>query len=129
MECPDCGAPTVRFAVPSDLQEHAPDEADAAAICADCLRVHRATAPDGSPDFGAVSDAFPSSPSAAVPMALFLGLLPSLALNRSAVTELVGRVEAAGTDPLLVCDRLAADPALSPAVALERRRHQLEQLL
>ncbi|WP_135821536.1 DUF6276 family protein [Halostella litorea] len=129
MDCPDCGASTVSFAVPDDLREYAPGDGDAAAICTDCLRVHPAAAPDGTPAFDAVSDAFPSSPSAAVPVALFLGLLPSLALNRAAITELVGRVEAAGADPLLLCDRLAADPALSPAVALERRRHQLEQLL
>jgi hypothetical protein len=128
MECPDCGASTVGFPVPADLREYAPADGDAAAVCTDCLRVHPTASPDPDPDFDAVSDAFPSPP-AAVPMALFLGLLPSLALNRGAITELVGRVEAAGTDPLLVCDRLAADPSLSPAVALERRRHQLEQLL
>lgn len=129
MDCPDCGAPTVRFAVPPDLREYAPDGGDAAAICTDCLRVHPAASTDSTPDFGAASDAFPSTPEAAVPMALLLGLLPSLALNRAAITELVGRVEAAGSDPLLVCDRLAADPELTPAAALERRRQQLEQLL
>ncbi|WP_121820294.1 DUF6276 family protein [Halostella salina] len=129
MDCPDCGAPTVRFAVPSDLRDHAPDDGDAAAICTDCLRVHPAAEPADDPEFGAVSDAFPTAASAAVPAALLLGVLPSLALNRESITVLVGRVEAAGTDPLLLCDRLAADPTLSPSVDLERRRHQLEQLL
>ena len=128
MDCPDCGAPTVAFPVPPDLREHAPGDGSAAAICTDCLGVHPATAPDDDPAFDEVSGAFPTGP-AAVPTALLVGLLPSLAVNREAIGTLVERVERAGADPFLVVDRLAADPDLSPAVDLDRRRHQLEQLL
>lgn len=128
MDCPDCGAPTVAFSVPTDLREHAPDDAAAAAICTDCLAVSPTTPPDDDPAFDEVSGAFPTGP-AAVPTALLVGLLPSLALNREAITVLVDRVERAGADPFLVVDRLAADPELSPAADLDRRRHQLEQLL
>ena len=128
MDCPDCGAPTVAFAIPPDLREHAPDDAAAAAICTDCLAVTAATDPADDPAFDAVSGAFPTGP-AAVPTALLVGLLPSLAVNREAIGTLVERVERAGADPFLVIDRLAADSDLSPAVDLDRRRHQLEQLL
>jgi hypothetical protein len=128
MDCPDCGAPTVAFSVPPALCEHAPDDAAAAAICTDCLAVTAATDPADDPAFDKVSDAFPTGP-AAVPTALFLGLIGSLAVNREAIGTLVERIERAGADPFLVIDRLAADPDLSPAVDLDRRRHQLEQLL
>lgn len=128
MDCPDCGAPTVAFSVPPDLREHAPDDSAAAAICTDCLAVAPASDPADDPSFDEVSDAFPTGP-AAVPAALLVGLLPSLAINREAIGTLVERVERAGADPFLVVDRLAADPDLSPAVDLDRRRHQLEQLL
>lgn len=129
MHCPDCGADAVAFAVPADLREYLPEGTEGAALCAECLRVHPADEPDGAPDFAAVSDAFPTSEDAAVPMALLVGLLSSLALYREEISALVARVEAAGADPLLVVDRLATDPTLSPAADLERRRHQLEQLL
>ena len=128
MDCPDCGAPSVAFSVPPDLREYAPDDGSAAAICTDCLGVHPATPPDDDPAFDSVSEAFPTG-SAAVPTALLVGLLSSLAVNREAIADLVDRVERAGADPLLIVDRLAADPDLSPAVDLDRRRHQLEQLL
>jgi hypothetical protein len=128
MDCPDCGAPTVSFAVPPDLRECVPESATAAALCTACLGLHPADDSDSDPDFGAVSDVFPAD-DAAVPMALLVGLLSSLALYREEIATLVGRVEAAGTDPLLVLDRLAADPDVAPAVDVERRRRQLEQLL
>ncbi|WP_135534863.1 MULTISPECIES: DUF6276 family protein [Halostella] len=128
MDCPDCGAPAVSFAVPPDLRECVPESATAAALCTGCLRLHPAEDPDSDPDFGSVSDGFPQG-NAAVPMALLVGLLSSLALYSEEIATLVGRVEAAGTDPLLVLDRLAAAPDIDPAVDIERRRRQLEQTL
>lgn len=125
MECPDCGARTVAFAVPEDLREHVDGESGMA-VCTRCLRLRPAT-PDEAPDWTAVDEAFPTD-EAAVPMALALGLLDSLAFNRSAVEALLDRVERAGTDPFLVLDRLA-EGDVEPAYGLERRRHQLEQLL
>ena len=62
-------------------------------------------------------------------MALALGLLDSLALNRRGIEALLRRVEASGTDPLLVIDRLAAQGTVQAKADLSRRRHQLEQLL
>jgi len=129
MDCPACAEPTVAFAVPADLQGCLPGSESAAALCTTCLRLHPVDdEPAGSPSFDAVSDAFPSTP-AAVPFALLLGLLDSLALYRSEISELLERAERAGTDPLLALDRLDRDPALDPAVDLSGRRRQLEQLL
>jgi hypothetical protein len=129
MDCPACGAPTVAFAVRGDLRESLPGEDPGAALCTSCLRLHPVgDPPPGHPDFAAVSDTFPEG-EAAVPMALLVGLLDSLAQYRTEITALLERVERAGTDPFLVVDRLADDPSVEAAADLGRRRHQLEQLL
>ena len=132
MDCPACGAPTVAFTVPPDLREYLPGEESGAALCTRCLRLHPTGVPDDSsgapPDFSQVSDAFPEG-EAAVPMALLVGLLDSLAQYRAEITALLERVERAGTDPFLVVDRLADDSDVDAAADLPRRRHQLEQLL
>lgn len=129
MNCSACGAPAVAFAVPSALREYLPGDESGAALCTSCLRLHPTADPQsGTPDFGRVSDAFPEG-EAAVPTALLVGLLDSLAQYRSEITALLERVERAGTDPFLVVDRLADDPDVDAAVDLRRRRHQLEQLL
>ena len=124
MDCPDCGAATVAFAVPDDLDGF--DE-PAAALCTRCLALHSIEEGDPKPDFTAVSDAFPTG-AAAVPMALAVGLLDSLVLHRETVETLLERVERAGTDPLLVVDRLAGDPTLEPKTDLATRRRQVAQL-
>lgn len=129
MDCPACGAATVAFAVPADLREFLPGGDPGAALCAECLRLHPVADPPAElPAFAAVSDAFPDG-EAAVPMALLVGLLDSLARYRAEITALLERVERAGSDPFLVVDRLADDPGIDAATDLRRRRHQLEQLL
>lgn len=129
MDCPACNAPTVAFAVPADLREYLPGEDPGAALCSSCLRLHPVADPPAEPpDFERVADAFPGG-EAAVPMALLVGLVDSLARYRAEVTALLDAVERAGTDPFLVVDRLADDPTVDAAVDLRRRRHQLEQLL
>ncbi len=130
MDCPDCQTPTVALAVPEEHRSLLPGEEPGAALCRRCLSLHPVSDPPAeSPPLQQVSDAFPSDPRAAVPMALVVGLLENLALYRSEIAELLEDVERAGTDPLLVLDRLARDPDLDPAVDLAGRRRQLEQLL
>lgn len=128
MDCPDCDSPTVAFVVPEDLRNTVPGDERAAALCTRCLALH--PVPDGEadadPDFGTVSEAFPSN-EAALPMALAVGLLDSLTLYRTEIEGLLERVEGSGTDPLLVLDRLAADPTIDPRTDLGRRRGQVEQ--
>lgn len=125
MDCPDCGAPTVAFAVPEDLREHV-DGAAGMAICTRCLGLQPAE-PSEEPAFSAIDESFPTG-EAAAPMALALGLLDSLALNRSAIETLLERAARAGADPFLVMERLA-EGDVRPDYGLERRRDQLEQLL
>jgi hypothetical protein len=130
MDCPECGHDTVLFAVEPALREYLPGEEPGASLCPHCLAVRPVTEPpETAPDFSPLGDAFPGEGPAAVPMALLLGLLSSLALYREEIAALLERVERAGTDPLLVLDRLAADPSIESQVDLGRRRHQLEQLL
>jgi hypothetical protein len=124
MDCPDCGAATVAFAVPDDIYEF---DGPAAALCTHCLALHPTESADANPDFAAVSDDFPTG-GAAVPMALAVGLLDSLALHRGTVERLLERVEQEGVDPLLVLDRLAGDPDLDPEIDLATRRRQATQL-
>ena len=129
MDCPACSGPTVAFAVPADLREYLPGDDPGAALCTACLRLHPvADPPADPPEFAHVSDVFPDG-EAAIPFALLVGLVDSLAQYRSELTALLERVERAGADPLLALDRLADDPSVNAAADLRRRRHQLEQLL
>ncbi|ELY45124.1 DUF6276 family protein [Natronorubrum sulfidifaciens] len=131
MACSECGTSTIVFSVPESYRQYTPANATVTTFCPRCLTVEAAESaePAAEPDFTRVSDAFPTTASAAVPLALALGLCSSLATNRSAIETLLEDVERAGTDPLLVLDRLSATPTVEPAIDLERRRHQLEQLL
>lgn len=130
MDCPDCESETLAFAVPDRYRETLPGADPGVALCTGCLAMHPSTEPPPEqPDFQRISTAFPSSHEAALPMVLLVGLLPNLALYRAEISELLGAVERAGTDPLLVLDRLAHDPALDPEADLAGRRRQLEQLI
>ncbi|WP_435180648.1 DUF6276 family protein [Halorussus sp. AFM4] len=129
MTCPECGGEQVAFRVPADLREYLPETSAFAALCARCLRLEPADdAPDGEPDFARIGDAFPGGETGAA-MALAVGLLDSLALYRGEIGALLERVERGGTDPLLVLDRLDAEPGVEPDFDLDRRRTQAEQLL
>lgn len=124
MDCPACGAEVVRFDVPAALAEHAP--ADAVAVCTDCLTVAPAEEPPAEPpDTRRISDALPVDEDAALAVVLAVDLLASLATNREAIESLLEYAERRGADPVLALERLAADPEVSPAVDLERRRRQL----
>lgn len=130
MDCPECEVPTVAFPVGDRYREYLPGDEDGAALCPNCLCLRPVGEPPEQPDsFEPLGDGFPQEPDAAVPMALVLGLLASLALYRSELADLLGHVERAGIDPLLVLDRLADDPAIESSVDLRRRRRQLEGLV
>jgi hypothetical protein len=131
MNCVECGDRVVGFAVPEELQEHVPEDSPVAAICANCLTLQPPDEDEptpGDPDLQSVSEGFPADPAAAVPMALAVGLMASLALNRQQIAALVEAVEAEGVDFALSVDRLAEDPELRPAIDLVGRRRQFEQL-
>ena len=128
MDCPECSASMVAFEVPPAYREHAPGSSAAAALCPSCLAIEGAAEAPADPRFDRISDAFPTG-EAGPPLALAVGLLDSLALHRSALEELLGAAERAGTDPLLVLDRLHAQGGVDPAFDIDRRRFQLEQLL
>lgn len=126
MAC-SCPVEPVAFAVPTSLRKCAPETSAAATICPYCLAVGPADDGAADPDFARVSDGFPPG-EAGVALALCLGLLASLATNREQIADALEAVERGGADPLLAIDRLLADPSIDPAIDLERRRHQLEQL-
>jgi len=130
MDCPDCDRERVAFAVPAKHAAHLPWSEPAAGICPRCLALGPvATEPAGEPAFDRLGASFPTEPDAGVPMAILLGLLPRLALYRAEITALLEAVERAGTDPLLVLDRLADEPDVETDLELQRRRAQLTQLL
>ncbi|MEF8842583.1 MAG: DUF6276 family protein [Haloarculaceae archaeon] len=127
MKCPACNGTVSTFDVPEDLREHLPKPVPHAGLCTRCLRLHPAET-GGEPDFAGL-EAFPGSPAASIPLAIAIGRLDSLALNRRSIETLFERAEAAGADPLLTLDRLATAGSVQPAIDLGRRRHQLEQLM
>jgi len=128
MPCPACGGDTVAFAVPADLRAHAPDSGAYAAICATCLRTRAVDDGPLHPTFAVVHESFPDGEAGAA-LALALGLLDSLALRRDAIDDCCSYAERAGTDVLLTLDRVASADELDPHVDIERRRHQLAELL
>jgi hypothetical protein len=130
MSCPACGGETVAFAVPAPLRSDAPgpDSAPAAAICTRCLRTHAVDEADATPRFERIHDAFPTGEAGAA-LALALGLLDSLALRRDAIDDCCSVAERAGADVLLTLDRLVDAEGVDPHVDVERRRHQLAELL
>ena len=130
MDCPNCGTELVVFTVPEEYHDHVPGSESAAGLCPRCLTLNPSSDPPAKdPDFGRLGDTFPAASDAEVPMALVLGLLSNLALYRSEIASLLEEVERAGTDPLLVLDRLARDPGVETEVDLRGRRRHLEQLL
>lgn len=126
MVCSECEGDVVRFAVPEELREHVRGW-EAAGVCSRCLALQPAEEPAEEPDWAAFGEGFPDG-DAAVPMALVVGLLDQVALNRSALSTLVERVEREGVDPQLVLDRLAASGSVQANYDIGRRRRQLEQL-
>lgn len=129
MNCSACGTPMVAFDVPPEYREHVPDGVAHAALCPSCLAFDAAPSAPSDPRFDRISDAFPDHEAGAVPLAIAVGLLDSLALHRDAIETLLGDAERAGVDPLLVLDRLHTQGGVQPGFDLDRRRHQLEQLL
>lgn len=130
MNCPDCDLELVTFSVPPAYQDHLPGSESRAGLCPRCLSLEPVTDSVGDdPEFYRVGDAFPDASDAALPMALLVGLLENLALYRSEISDLLEDVERAGTDPLLVLDRLDHDPGIETEIDLSGRRRQLEQLL
>jgi len=128
-DCPDCGGPTVAFPVPADLREHAPEGAPAARICGQCLRTCPAeAAADSDPAFDAVAERFPGGEAGAA-LALALGDLGSLALNRARIVALCEAAERRGADVLLTLDRLAVAGGVDAHFDAARRRRQLSEFL
>ena len=128
MACPDCGEPVVPFSVPERHREHAPGGGAFTSLCTRCLRVHPASDGAAEPDFTPVAAEFPGG-EGGVAVALALGLLGSLALNRRAIVDLWEAAERAGVDVLLTLDRLAAEEGVDPHFDVRRRRTQLEGML
>ena len=125
MDCDRCGGPTTMYEVPLNLRDYLDDRY--VATCTRCLASQPAEV-GGDPDFSRVSDEFPEG-NAGVAMALALGLLDSLAINRGDIEGLLEAVESEGVDPLLVLDRLSSQGNVRLHFDASRRRHQLEQLL
>lgn len=129
MDCTECGGERLPIAVPPDLRHQLPDDSELVTVCAHCLDLRPTeNLTTELTDFATISDALPDDREVAAAMVVATALLSSLARNRQRIDALLERVEAAGVDPLLVLDRLAADPGVEPNFDIERRRRQLLQL-
>lgn len=117
------------FPVSESVRQELPDDRAGAEICRDCLTVTSIETPPAEyPDFDAVLGDFPPGEGGAAAASL-LGLLDSLALYRGEIEALADLAEREGVDVLLLLDRLAASGRIQPHFDMDRRHHQLEQLL
>ncbi|WP_266079493.1 DUF6276 family protein [Haladaptatus caseinilyticus] len=129
MTCPECGDERLPFTVPSELREYVPSEPASVLLCPHCLHLDPTEDVEAElADFTRISSTLPEDRDVAAAMILATALLSSLALHRQRIDALLDRVEAAGIDPLLALDRLAADSELEPNFDIESRRQQLLQL-
>jgi hypothetical protein len=120
----------LEFPVSGELAQYVPTGAPGAAICPSCLALEPDDDPPADrPRWDEISEPFPTEDEAAVPMALAIGLLTSLALYRSDIDALFDHVEEAGVDPMLVLEGLAESPEIDSSIDLAGRKRQLEQLL
>mgnify|MGYP006283160931 CR=1 FL=1 len=130
MQCSECRGDVTAFEVPADLREFAPG--DAATICTQCLTVAAADPANARPAeevrFEDIVESFPPG-TAGVRMALVVGMLSSLALNRSNAGTVVEDLAADDVDAMLILEDLEGEGSLQPRVAIGRRRRQLEQLM
>lgn len=130
MSCPACGGDQLAVPLGPSFREFLAGEPPGIDVCRDCLAIRpNEDPPETDPDLTTLSPALPSNHEAALSMVVLIGLLESLAINRSEITALLERAERAGTDPLLVVDRLADSVGPDAHVDLAARRRQLEQLL
>lgn len=129
--CSSCGADAIAVSVPPPLREFAPAETATATCCHQCLTVDpsESATPADEPPLSTISDALAIDAAGAAGVVLLVGMLDALALHRRDIQALIEHLEAEGVDALLVLEMLADDPTLRPAVDLDRRLHQLEQLL
>ncbi|MFB6302326.1 MAG: DUF6276 family protein [Haloferacaceae archaeon] len=127
---PDCEGRTVAFRVPPDLRDYAPEGAAVAELCARCLRTFPTDGADAepAPSFDAVLDAFPDGEAGAA-LALALGRLDRLALERPAVVACCEYAERAGADVYLTLDRLGTAGSVVPHFDADRRKQQLRTFL
>ncbi len=130
MSC-TCGGETVVRPWPAPLADVFEEAPSAVRLCQRCLRVE--PAPGEAVDLpwepGEASGALPADPDAAVALGGLVTFLSSLALYRGEIEVIVAYLEARGVDPLLALDRLGTAPLLEPDIELDRRRHQLAQVL
>jgi hypothetical protein len=129
MYCPDCNGEVAVFEVPEEYREHLPKPVPAAGLCTRCLTLHPGEEGEADPAAFEGYEPWPDAPDAAVPLAIAVGLLDSLALNRASIERLFERAVEAGADPFLTLERLESSGAVQPRVDLVARRRQLEQLL
>jgi len=127
MSCPDCDGELAVFAVPEPLESHAPEAALTVGLCADCLRLHSTEAPLTEGDSRPLADALPEGDAGAA-LALLVGMLDSLALNRAGIVDCVEFAERAGADVHLALDRLQR-AATDPHFDVARRQSQLDAFL
>ena len=132
MDCPACGSHRLPVPIDEPYRGYAPGDPSAVWICTHCLDTEPIEAGElapETPDFTRISKGFPEDSEAGTAMVLMVLLIDSIAIYREELSELVERVERAGVDPVLVLERLSDDPSIEPRIDLERRRHQLVQLV
>lgn len=131
-ECPACDRSAVIVAVPEACRGLLEGDPATVLLCEHCLQVHPAPGRpvDAAWEPGETSSALPNDAEASVALGMLITFLSSLALHRREAEAVVAYLEEyPGVDPLIALDRVTTAPLLDPAIDIDRRRHQLAQLL
>ena len=126
-----CGSETAVGPVPEDCRDIIDGDTGALLVCRRCLAIEPAdeSITEMTPVVTDISSALPSDAETAVAVVILVELLESLALNRREIETVVDYLERSGVDPLLALDRLASERRTADRVDLDRRQHQLAQVL
>ena len=130
-DCVVCGGETVIGPVPDDCRDLVAGDTGTVLVCRRCLAIEPTdeSITEMTPVVTDISSALPSDAEAAVAVVILVELLESLALNRREIETVVDYLERNGVDPLLALDRLANERRTTDRVDLDRRQHQLAQVL
>jgi len=126
MNCPHCDKQLIQRRVPTELQSVLRSEAKSVFLCDRCLYTQPGELSETTAQ--AMFTEIPSFPEGerGIAVALLLGRLNQLALNRQSAEALCEYIIANGVDIYLLIDRIIENKSIEPHYDLQRRWEQFQ---